>query len=187
MLKHALIAGFGLADIFAQAGALLFGHRRDAGADAAQGGGDVVDVIHEADQSSSCGHEGSLRFPDASADLTAAARATIHCSTCGPIWQRRTALKWAYWQSTYPMERRASCPSVRAGTPGSSLAALAEPMEAPESGAVPPRKQSSKHLLHRIGWSGLRSTQAAHSSLAGRRHRRGNRPLTPPRPGRFVS
>src|ERR1019366_3174224 len=64
-------------------------HSRVAGADAAQGGGDVVDVIHEADQFSSCGHEGSLRFPDASADLTAAARATIHCSTCGPIWQRR--------------------------------------------------------------------------------------------------
>jgi hypothetical protein len=49
-------------DIFGKAGALLFGHSGDAGADAAQGGGDVVDVIHEADKFSSCGHEGSLRF-----------------------------------------------------------------------------------------------------------------------------
>jgi hemerythrin-like domain-containing protein len=49
-------------DIFGEAGALLFGHSGDAGADAAQGGGDVVDVIHEADKFSSCGHEGSLRF-----------------------------------------------------------------------------------------------------------------------------
>src|SRR5271169_3645160 len=62
MLNHALIARFGLADVFAQAGALLLGHRRDAGADAAQSGGNVVNVIHEADQFSSCGHEGSLRF-----------------------------------------------------------------------------------------------------------------------------
>ena len=62
VLNHALIARFGLADVFAQAGALLLGHRRNAGADTAEGGGDVVDVIHEADKFSSCGHEGSLRI-----------------------------------------------------------------------------------------------------------------------------
>src|SRR5271163_4385106 len=61
-LNHALIARFGLADIFAQASTLFLGHSRDAGADAAESSGDVVDVIHEADNFSSCGHEGSLRI-----------------------------------------------------------------------------------------------------------------------------
>src|SRR5271170_4271142 len=92
VLNHALITRFGLADIFTKAGALLFGHRRNAGADAAQGGGDVVDVVHEADEFSSCGHEGSLRiFWRVSGNRNRPPRSgnyslfNIHCSTGGRI------------------------------------------------------------------------------------------------------